>query len=111
MTSAAKISLRLAFLLAISLQAKQAPVETPVQIANDEAVRREEATVRLHLKLQSARDALKRHQLVAASKLYQEAVAEIPKVQVGSPVVDAEKLEAVKGQDEVRSVLARQALD
>jgi hypothetical protein len=59
MTSAAKISVRLAFLLAISLQAQQAPVENPVEIANDEAVRRQEATLQLHLKLEQARDAIK----------------------------------------------------
>ena len=45
-----------------------------------------------------------------ASKLYQEAVAQIPLAQVGSPAVDAEKREAVAGLDQVRSTLARQAL-
>src|SRR5580692_1725766 len=111
MTSAAKTSLRLAFLLAISLQAQTTPpVENPVEIANDEAVRRQEATIRLHQTLERARDALRRNQLVEAAKFYQEAVRDIPNVQVTSPAVDAEKREAVAGLDTVRATLARQAL-
>lgn len=100
MTPAAKTSLPLAFLLAISLQAQTPPpVENPVEIANDEAVRRQEATIRLHHTLEQARDALQRNQWVQAAKFYQEAVADIPYVQVGSPAVDAEKREAVAGLD------------
>jgi type II secretory pathway component GspD/PulD (secretin)/tetratricopeptide (TPR) repeat protein len=110
MTPAAKISLRLAFFLAISLQAQQAPVENPVDIANDEAVRRQEATIQLHLKLEQARDAVSRNQLQEAAKFFQEAVAQIPNSQVGSPAVDAEKAEAVAGLDVVREKLARMAL-
>jgi len=110
MTSAAKTSLRLAFLLAISLQAQTPPVESPVAIANDEAVRRQEATIRLNLKLEQARDAFKRKDLEQAAKFYQEAVVLIPLVQVGSPAVDAEKREAVAGLDLVRAQLARAAL-
>src|ERR1700733_13014330 len=110
MTSAAKISLRLAFLLAISLHAQQAPVENPVEIANDEAVRRQEATVQLRLKLERAREAVRKNQLQEAAKFYQEAVAQIPNSQVGNPAVDAEKSEAVAGLDAVREKLARLAL-
>ena len=78
MTSAVKTSVRLAFLLAISLHAQQAPVENPVEIANDEAVRRQEATIQLHIKLDQARDAIRRNELKEAAKFYQEAVAQIP---------------------------------
>jgi type II secretory pathway component GspD/PulD (secretin)/tetratricopeptide (TPR) repeat protein len=110
MISAAKKSTRLVFLLAISLHAQPAPVENPVEIANDEAVRRQEATIQMHLELEQARDAVKRNQLPEAAKFYQEAVARIPNVQVGSPAVDAEKREAVAGLDAVREKLARLAL-
>src|SRR5208283_5156653 len=98
MTSAAKTSLPLAFLLAISLTAQTPPpVENPVEIANDEAVRRQEATIRLHQALEQARDALRGNQAVEAAKFYQQAVAYIPSAQVGSPAVDAEKREAIAG--------------
>ncbi len=107
MTSVAKTSLRLAFLLAISLHAQP----TPVEIANDEAVRRQEATIRLHLKLEQARDSLKRDDVAQAARLYQDAVLQIPSVQVGNPAVDAEKREAVAGLDATRMKLAHQALD
>jgi type II secretory pathway component GspD/PulD (secretin)/tetratricopeptide (TPR) repeat protein len=110
MTSAAKKCMRLAFLLAISLHAQPVPVENPVDIANDEAVRRQEATIQLHLKLELARDAIRRNQLKEAAKFYQEAVAQIPNSQVGSTTVDAEKSEAVAGLDAVREKLARFAL-
>jgi type II secretory pathway component GspD/PulD (secretin)/tetratricopeptide (TPR) repeat protein len=102
--------MRLAFLLAISLHAQPVPVENPVDIANDEAVRRQEATIQLHLKLELARDAIRRNQLKEAAKFYQEAVAQIPNSQVGSTTVDAEKSEAVAGLDAVREKLARFAL-
>ncbi|HEY3863688.1 MAG TPA: hypothetical protein VGO59_17570 [Verrucomicrobiae bacterium] len=94
----------------MSLHAQTTPVENPVEIANDEAVRRQEATIRLHMKLMDAREAVKRHDLIDASKLYQEAVAQIPYTQVGNPAVDVEKREAVAGLDAVRSTLAREAL-
>ncbi|HUD84354.1 MAG TPA: hypothetical protein VMQ67_12655, partial [Candidatus Saccharimonadales bacterium] len=80
MTSAAKISLRLAFFLAISLHAQPAATDITVQMAEEEAVRRQEATVQLHRKLDDAHAAQKRNQLSEAAKLYQEAVALIPSV-------------------------------
>jgi len=112
MTSAAKTSLPLAFLLAISsVQAQTVPpVENPVEIANDEAVRRQEATIRMHHTLEQARDALQRKNWADAAKFYQEAVADIPYVPVGIAAVDAEKREAVAGLDDARAKLARQAL-
>jgi type II secretory pathway component GspD/PulD (secretin)/tetratricopeptide (TPR) repeat protein len=112
MTSAAKTCLPLAFLLAISSVQAQTipPVENPVEIANDEAVRRQEATIRMHHTLEQARDALQRKNWADAAKFYQEAVADIPFAQVGSAAVDAEKREAVAGLDNARATLARQAL-
>jgi len=110
MTSAAKISARLVFLLAISLHAQPVPVENPVEIANDEAVRRQEATIQMHRKLEQARDSVKRSQWPEAAKFYQEAVFQIPNAQVGNPAVDNEKHEAVAGLDAVREKLARMAL-
>jgi hypothetical protein len=111
MTSAAKISLRLAFLLAISIHAQPAATDTSVQMAEEEAVRRQEATVQLHRKLDDAHAAEKRNELLGAAKLYQEAVALIPSAQVGNPAVDAEKHDAVAGLDSVREKLAQAALN
>jgi type II secretory pathway component GspD/PulD (secretin) len=111
MTSAAKTSLRLALFVAISLQAQPAPVEDPVRIANDEAVRRQEKTILLHQQLEEARATYKRNQLQEAAKLYQEAVVLIPEVEVGNPAVDAEKRQAVAEFDEVWAKLARLYMD
>jgi tetratricopeptide (TPR) repeat protein len=62
------------------------------------------------LKLEQARDAIRRDQLKEAAKFYQEAVAQIPNSQVGNAAVDAEKTEAVAGLDVVREKLARLAM-
>lgn len=133
MTSAAKTTLRLVFFLAVSLQARQttpqAPVqmsdtnaigvpvgrpttaEDAVQIAEDEAVRRQEATIRLHIVLNQAMAAQKRGQLTEAAKLYQEAVSLRPFVQVGNPEVDLEKKQALAGLDAVREQIARDEMN
>jgi general secretion pathway protein D len=108
MTSAAKITLRLVFFLAIATQAQQAVTPDPVQIAEEEAVRRQEATIRLHIKLDEAVAAQRRNQLVEAAKLYQEAVVLSPMAQVGNATVDLEKKQALAGLDGVREKLARQ---
>jgi tetratricopeptide (TPR) repeat protein len=108
MTSAAKITLRLVFLLAMAAQAQQAVTQDPVQIAEEEAVRRQEATIRLHIKLDQAVAAQKRNQLMDAAKLYQEAVSLSPLAQVGNPAVELEKRQALAGLDAVREKLARQ---
>lgn len=111
MTSAVKISFPLACLLALSLQAQQAMNPNPVQIAEEEAVRRQEATIRLHIKLEQAVAAQKKDQLFDAAKLYQEAVALIPFAQVGNAAVDFEKQQALAGLDNVREKLARQFME
>src|SRR5271170_6887911 len=110
MTSAAKITFRLVFFLAIALQAQPSAAQDSVQIAEEEAVRRQEATIRLHMKLDQAMAAQKRNELVEAAKLYQEAVALVPFVQVGNAMVDTEKRQALAGLDGVREKLARQAM-
>src|SRR5665213_22451 len=114
MRSAAKNTLRLAFFLAASvpwsLLAQQAATQDSVQIAEEEAVRRQEKTIQLHITLEQAQAAQKRNQLVDAAKLYQQAVADIPDVQVGNPAVDLDKRQAVAGLDVVREKLARQAI-
>jgi type II secretory pathway component GspD/PulD (secretin) len=112
MTSAVKISVRLAFLAAISLHAQTAQVENPnVQYANDEAVRRQEKTIEMHQLLEQARAAVKRNQLLEAAKIYQLAVADISLAQVGNPTVEADKKAAVAGLDEVEVKLAHLAMD
>src|SRR5271157_3021093 len=108
MRCAAKITLGLIFFLAVSSPAQQAAAPDPVQIAEEEAVRRQEATIRLHMKLDQAVAAQKRNQLIEAAKLYQEAVALSPLVQVGNAAVDLEKKQALAGLDGVREKLARQ---
>lgn len=110
MTSAVKITFRLVFILAVLLQVQRSIAQDSVQIAEEEAVRRQEATIRLHLKLDQAVAAQKRGQLTEAAKLYQEAVALTPLVQVGNPTVDLEKRQALAGLDGVREKLARQAM-
>jgi general secretion pathway protein D len=110
MTSAAKISLRLALLLAITLQAQPGPADDAQRIADEEAVRRQNETRLLHRKLEEAEAAVQRKQLDEAARLYQEAVVHIPLSEVGKPSVEADKRAAVAGLDSVRAALARQAM-
>ena len=110
MTFAARISLPLALLLAISSQAQPAPTEDQ-RIANDTAVRRAQDTILLHRKLEEAQAALKRKEVDAAAHLYLEAVGYIPTAEVGKPSVDADKRAAIAGLDSTESALARQLLE
>jgi general secretion pathway protein D len=96
--------------VAVTLHAQPAPTENPVQIAEEEAVRRQEATIEMHQLLVEAQAAQKRNQLVDAAKLYQGAVAEFPEVESGNPAVDLEKKAVVTGLAVVREKLAREAL-
>lgn len=113
MTAAVKNTLRLVFLIAISLPLHAQPSTTgnAVQIAEEEAVRRQEKTILLHMKLDQAIAAQKRGDLVEAATLYQESVSFFPYVQVGNPAVDLEKRQALGGLDAVREKLAHQAMD
>jgi general secretion pathway protein D len=129
MKPAAQHTLTLAFILALSTQmsvaraqdavaqvpaavapAEPAPGDNPVVIAEEEAVRRQEATIRLGIKLDEAGAAEKQGHLVEAAKRYQEAVALLPFVQIGSAKVDAQKHEAIAGLDRVRIALANRAI-
>lgn len=118
MTAAAKITLGLVFFVAISSPARQAAApaadaRTPdaVQMAEEEAVHRQEDTILLQMTLQRAAAAQKRGELVEAGKFYQEAVSLIPYVQVGNPAVELEKKQALAGLDAVREKLARDAME
>src|SRR5579872_3863747 len=129
MKPAAQYTLPLAIFLALSTQvpasfgqdAAQTPTatapaeappgnESPVATAEEEAVRRQEATIRLGIKLDEAATAEKQGHMVEAAKRYQEAVALIPFVQVGNPKVDLEKQTAITGLDRVRVALAKEAM-
>ena len=106
MIKAVKLSLGLLLLTGtISIHAQN----NAAQIAEEEAVRRQEATVTLHAKLLAAQDTQRKGFLVDAGKLYQEAVSLFPKVTVGEPAVEADKKQAVAGLVEVRLQLARDA--
>src|SRR5665213_334262 len=111
MTHAAKMTLLLAFFMAFSVHAQPASTQDAVQIAEEEEDRRQEATIRLHAKLEDARAALKRNQEREAGQLYQEAVGLISQVEVGNSAVDAEKKEAIAGFDSIRMDLARKAME
>jgi hypothetical protein len=106
MIKAAKNFLGLVLLVAaFSLRAQP----SPAQLAEEEAVRRQEATITLHNKLMAAQDAQRKGFLVDAAKLYQEAVSLFPKVGQGIPIVELEKQQAVAGLSEIRLKLAHDA--
>lgn len=109
MRPAAKLTL--IFLFAISLPVRQSFAQDAVSIAEEEAVRRQERTIQLHMTLQQAEAAQKRGQLEDAGKLYMKAVSDIPFVQVGNPTVDQEKKQALAGFDSVSEKLARHDMD
>ena len=106
MRPAAKITTSLVFFLAFSLHA-QTNTPDAIQIAQEEAVRRQAATTDMERALQAADAAKKRNEILNAAKLYQDAVTNFPFVQVDNPGVDAEKKAALAGLDETREVLAR----
>jgi tetratricopeptide (TPR) repeat protein len=106
MTPAAKITTSLVFFLAFSLHA-QSSASSAIQVAQEEAVRRQAATVDMETALQAADAAKKRNEILNAAKLYQDAVTNSPYVQKDNPKVEAEKRAALAGLDETREVLAR----
>lgn len=114
MRLAAKLPLRVAFCLALSLgpslHAQPSATDNTLQMENEEAVRRQEATINLHNLLVQAQAEQKRNQLATASKTYQAAYELFPSAEVGSPAVEAEKAQVIKGLDEVRQRLAHQAM-
>ncbi|MDB6059543.1 MAG: Type and secretion system protein [Verrucomicrobiales bacterium] len=78
-------------------------------LAEEEAVKRQEATIRLHQKVNEAADAEKKHRVVDASKLYQEAVALIPSAVVNDPRANADKAAASDGLVRMRVELSNRA--
>jgi tetratricopeptide (TPR) repeat protein len=106
MIKAVKLSLVL-FLLAAAFSLRAQP--NAAQLAEEEAVRRQEATITLHNKLMAAHEAQAKGYLVDAAKLYQEAVSLFPKVGPGTPIVELEKKQAVAGLSDVRLQLATAA--
>ena len=106
MRPAAKISTSLVFFLAFSLHA-QTSASSAIQVAQEEAVRRQAATVDMETALQAADAAKKRNEILNAAKFYQDAVTNFPFVQKDNPKVEAEKKAAVAGLDETRETLAR----
>ncbi len=107
MRPAAQITISLVFFLAFSAQA-QTNSQDAIQLAQDEAVRRQAATGDMERDLRAADAARKRNEIASAAKLYQDAVTNIPYVEVGNLKVDGEKLEALAGHAETRELLARQ---
>src|SRR5690348_13115361 len=106
MIKAVKFSFTLFLLIAaISVKAQS----KPSQLAEEEAVRRQEATIALHKKLGAAHEAQEKGYLIDAAKLYQEAVSLFPKVGPGTPAVEAEKKQAVAGLVDIRLQLAHTA--
>jgi Flp pilus assembly secretin CpaC/tetratricopeptide (TPR) repeat protein len=107
MRTAAQTTISLVFILALSLQAQ--PVnQSAIDLARDEALRRQEATLRMGAYLTNAMAARKKNDISGAASLYQEAAKLLGDTQVGNPAVDAERREVIAGLDETRETLARQ---
>jgi len=112
MRDAAKILVLLtALIVAPALRAQPVTAATMDAnvIAEQEAVKRQEASIRLHQIVLQAADAEKKHRIVDASKLYQEAYALVPFAVVGDPRAESDKLAAANGLVRVRMELAERA--
>ena len=107
MTKAVNLSMA-AFFLAVTLASAQSPA-TSVQSAEEEAVRRQEATKSMRMTLVEAQAAQQKGQLEEAARLYDKTVELFPKVGLGVPAVEAEKKVAVAGLAFVRMNLAGSA--
>ncbi|MHB8522527.1 MAG: hypothetical protein ACYDH9_17460 [Limisphaerales bacterium] len=80
---------------------------TPAQAAEEEAVRRQEATIRLRQTLKSAESVQKQGDLLNAAKLYEDAYDLAQKV--GGVGVEKEQRETIAGLATVRLKLAHEA--
>ncbi len=110
MRDAAKLFVLLtALVIAPLLRAQPASGLDANAIAEEEAVKRQEATIRLHQTVIQAADAEKKHRLVDASKLYQAAWNLVPLTVVGDPHADADKVAASDGLVRTRVALAERA--
>ena len=97
-----------ALFLAATLAFAQSP-STSVQSAEEEAVRRQEATKLMRMKLVEAQMAQGKGQLEEAARLYDSTVELFPKVGLAVPAVEAEKKVAIAGLASVRMGLAQTA--
>src|SRR5689334_21231895 len=109
MTKAASLTLGLIVCIATSASLRAQPAQDPSQEATDEAVRRQEATMRMQFKLADAEAAQKRNELNQAAKFYQEAYALFPYVTSGSVAVEQEKSQVLAGLIAVRMQMAQAA--
>ena len=107
MTKAVNLSIAAMF-LAATLTFAQSPANS-VQSAEQEAVRRQEATKIMRMKLGEAQAAQQKGQMEEAARLYDSTVELFPKVGLAVPAVEAEKKVAVAGLATVRMSLAQAA--
>src|SRR5712664_3914791 len=104
MTKAVTITIGILLLVAAVAPLQAQP--TPAKLAEEEAVRREEAKILLRRKLSDAQEAQKVGRLVEASKLYEEAYT---LGQYVGEVVEDENRQILTGLVAVRMELAEQA--
>ena len=80
---------------------------SPAQTAQEEAVRRQDATIQMRQKLEQAQAAQKGGDLMAAARLYEEAYTLVQKI--GGVGVEKESQKIIAGLGDVRLKLAQQA--
>jgi tetratricopeptide (TPR) repeat protein len=78
----------------------------PVQVAEDEAVRRQADTVNLRKKLQEAQSSYKRGDIAGAAKIYEDAFTLVQKIGSG---IDEEAQQTTSGLIQARFDLAKEA--
>lgn len=106
MRDAAKLLVLLTVLIVVAPGLRAQDANT---LAEEEAVKRQEATIRLHQKVLEAGDAEQKHRVVDASKLYQEAYVLVPFAVVNDPRADADKAAAANGVVRTRVELSERA--
>ena len=94
-------------LLALSAAPSMQSQSSPAQVAEEEAVRRQEATIQLRQTIAQAQAAQKKGDLVEAARVYEEGVNLLQKV--GVVGVEAERRLVLNGMADVRIKLAQQA--
>ena len=82
---------------------------TAAEVAEEEAVRRQEAIKLLHIKLVEGQQFQKQGRIIEATKSYEDAWALFPRVGLAGPNVEAEKKAVVDGLVTVHLQLAEQA--
>lgn len=100
---------KLIVLLTVPIVASGLRAQDAATIAEDEAVKRQEATIRLHQKVIEACEAENKHRVVDAAKAYQEAVALIPYSVANDPRANADKAAAIDGLVRMRVELSNRA--